>query len=371
MRGVLTNIEKDYSEAGWIDRLIYHEAGTFSDLRQQVEMQSSLLEGIGALNARLLEATSEGELADSLNKAEAALAKLEAIEGESFDDLWLADIRATMRQAHERSIRDGSALGVRTETGGGQGGGQGATSGRCVDEPSVLALLGAKLEQVRAALATDFAARESGGVVVFSNRLTSPSFPQEGQLLSGTMRHVLGLRAPFPPPDFVISNQGSMGDRLVGGGRGDLGGAAGSGLASEATEAKGDRFVAQCWAMGGTEGTFTVRLARPVKVTHVSLEQRPAFASSRHEELAAPKQFTVFGLTSPTDESPLKLGTFEYAPLSNGLSNGGQAGTPKQTFALPFGGSGKPVSLVTLLVRSNHGNPDYTCIHKFRVHSVS
>ena len=50
--------------------------------------------------------------------------------------------------------------------------------------------------------------RNLGGSVVYSHALTSPSYG--GRALGGagaaSVRHVLGLAAPFPPPEFVLAS---------------------------------------------------------------------------------------------------------------------------------------------------------------------
>ncbi|XP_063050365.1 SUN domain-containing protein 2-like [Engraulis encrasicolus] len=116
----------------------------------------------------------------------------------------------------------------------------------------------------------------------------------------------------------------------------------------------------KCWAFEGSEGVFTVGLSMPVRVTHVTLEHVPKSLSPSGHIDSAPKDIAVFGFpdSAEAEEEGEILGRFTYDA----------DGDPIQTFQLPD--SAKAVyHAVQLRVLTNWGNPDYSCIYRFRVHS--
>ncbi len=73
---------------------------------------------------------------------------------------------------------------------------------------------------------------------------------------------------------------------------------------------------------------------------------------------SAPKEFEVYGyLHSENDQEPLFLGKYVYD----------QSGDPLQFFYIMH----PPEEIfyfIELRILSNHGNPNYTCLYRFRVH---
>lgn len=163
-----------------------------------------------------------------------------------------------------------------------------------------------------------------------------------------------------------------------------------------------------CWSFPGV-GTITVRLARPVAVTSFTMEHTPG--SSAFSSSAAPAAFRVTGIPfvwppargavagggrrRRPDASAAAAAT--AAPADGGV--GGPAVSAASAAAVagasPPGqllgeyvyrvgggrshmqvfpvspsapGAGTPMRAVTLEVTSNHGNPHYTCLYRFRVH---
>ncbi|KAL2091770.1 hypothetical protein ACEWY4_011568 [Coilia grayii] len=106
----------------------------------------------------------------------------------------------------------------------------------------------------------------------------------------------------------------------------------------------------RCWAFEGTEGFITIALSYPVCVTHVTLEHIPKSLSPTGRIDSATRDFAIYGWSGCAElEEGDILGRFTYD----------SDGEPIQTFQLQL----------PLRVLSNWGNPEYTCIYRFRVHS--
>lgn len=116
-----------------------------------------------------------------------------------------------------------------------------------------------------------------------------------------------------------------------------------------------DNSLGHCWAFAGSRGFLTIALGVPVIPTHFSLEH--VSESLQVDRSSAPRDFSVFG-HGEMEEKPILLGQYEYA----------LAREPVQTFATQYVLT-RPVRFVRLVVDSNHGRDNYTCIYRFRVHS--
>ncbi|XP_050299606.1 SUN domain-containing protein 3-like [Anthonomus grandis grandis] len=114
----------------------------------------------------------------------------------------------------------------------------------------------------------------------------------------------------------------------------------------------------ECWAFKGSNGGVIVKLLGPIKIDAVSMEHISKNISPSGDSTTAPKDFTVWGLKSLTDRGAL-LGQFTY----------NIDGSLVQTFNLqqPTHDS---FDFVELRVSSNHGNSDFTCVYRFRVHGA-
>jgi SUN domain-containing protein 1/2 len=113
----------------------------------------------------------------------------------------------------------------------------------------------------------------------------------------------------------------------------------------------------RCWAMTGTTGSVVVRLSMPVVVTSVTYEHIPVQISVHGNIDSAPREFEVVALRSENDLDGALLGRFEYD----------RRGRPWQTFQLP-NKPANPIQYVEIKVLSNWGNPEYTCLYRWRVH---
>ncbi|XP_078509077.1 SUN domain-containing protein 3-like [Lissotriton helveticus] len=111
-----------------------------------------------------------------------------------------------------------------------------------------------------------------------------------------------------------------------------------------------------CWAFAGTEGHVTVKLAEVIRPVAVTLQHIPRAISHPGDITSALKDFAIYGLNEGTEEAA-SLGQFTYD----------SEGDPIQTFKLEETKADK-FKYIQLKVLSNWGNPEYTCIYRFRVH---
>jgi SUN domain-containing protein 1/2 len=113
----------------------------------------------------------------------------------------------------------------------------------------------------------------------------------------------------------------------------------------------------ECWAFKGTQGYLVIELSSPMRPTRFSVEHIPKSMSPTGTIDSAPKDFVVFGLeNSDQDPNPVNLGRFTYD----------DNGDPIQMFeSAP---TDRTFKFIELNILSNHGNINYTCLYRFRVH---
>ncbi|XP_050670775.1 klaroid protein-like isoform X2 [Leptidea sinapis] len=123
---------------------------------------------------------------------------------------------------------------------------------------------------------------------------------------------------------------------------------------------------AECWAFQGFPGYLVIRTYAIIEVTGFSLEHMSRLLAAEGKIESAPRNFSVYGLHNEQDPDPHLFGKYIYDAN----------GTSIQYFPVQFpkttnmGGVEYPVAynIVELRVESNHGNPTYTCVYRFRVH---
>ena len=94
-----------------------------------------------------------------------------------------------------------------------------------------------------------------------------------------------------------------------------------------------------------------------MRPTRFSVEHIPKSMSPSGNIDSAPKDFVVFGLeASDQDANPVNLGKFSYD----------DQGEPIQMFESVV--TDKVFKFIELNILSNHGNVNYTCLYRFRVH---
>ncbi|XP_008548514.2 SUN domain-containing protein 1 [Microplitis demolitor] len=112
----------------------------------------------------------------------------------------------------------------------------------------------------------------------------------------------------------------------------------------------------ECWAFRGSNGNVEIELARTALVNSVTLEHIPVTTSLTGFIDSAPKEFRVLGKFR---DKYLLLGSFVY----------NYNGPASQTFEIPKNEMKIiPLKLIMLQILSNWGNPEYTCVYRFRVH---
>ncbi|XP_019111508.2 SUN domain-containing protein 3 [Larimichthys crocea] len=111
----------------------------------------------------------------------------------------------------------------------------------------------------------------------------------------------------------------------------------------------------QCWAFSGGLGYLFIALPHPFTISHVTLGHISKNMSPTGSISSAPKEFSVYGLYGVDEETEVHLGSFLYD----------QDGDSVQTFKVPDYGC---LKFVKLIVQSNWGNRDYTCLYDFRIH---
>ncbi|CAF0845162.1 unnamed protein product [Didymodactylos carnosus] len=118
------------------------------------------------------------------------------------------------------------------------------------------------------------------------------------------------------------------------------------------------RLPGQCFPFKGDQGSIVVKLAVPVVPTEFVLEHLSKRISIVGHVNSAPKNFTVYALRDKHDKEGIVLGRYMY-DAENGLA--------LQRFKPQI----SPVStceFIEIQVTSNWGNPNYTCVYRFRVH---
>lgn len=113
----------------------------------------------------------------------------------------------------------------------------------------------------------------------------------------------------------------------------------------------------RCWAFKGSQGFLVLELSATIYPTGFTLEHIPVSLSPTGSIDSAPKNFSVWGLDSEKDNKGILLGEYSYDVNED----------PLQYFPVEIT-SEKPYSYIELQIHSNHGNLEYTCLYRFRVH---
>ncbi|CAK1547027.1 unnamed protein product [Leptosia nina] len=123
---------------------------------------------------------------------------------------------------------------------------------------------------------------------------------------------------------------------------------------------------AECWAFQGFPGYLVIRTYAIIEVTGFSLEHMSRLLAAEGKIESAPRNFSVYGLHGELDPEPHLFGNYVYDGNSTAIQYF-PVQYPKTT---NIGGVEYPVAydIVELRVESNHGNPTYTCVYRFRVH---
>ncbi|UJR37117.1 hypothetical protein I4U23_029821 [Adineta vaga] len=121
---------------------------------------------------------------------------------------------------------------------------------------------------------------------------------------------------------------------------------------------KHGRMPGQCFPFKGDRGSVVIRLAVPVVPTEFVLEHLSKSISIVGHINSAPNNFTVYALKDKHDKEGVVLGRYFYD-----AENGPALQRFKPQIAnIPV------VEYIEVQVTSNWGNPNYTCLYRFRVH---
>ncbi|GAB0096146.1 uncharacterized protein DMENIID0001_116220 [Sergentomyia squamirostris] len=115
-----------------------------------------------------------------------------------------------------------------------------------------------------------------------------------------------------------------------------------------------------CWAFQGFPGFLVLKLNLPVLVTGFTMEHIPKALAPNGQIDSAPKGFSVWGLVDESDQDPLLFGKYVFEDNGRSLQY-----FPVQNLEIS-----RPHQIVELRIESNHDNPNYTCLYRFRVHGT-
>ncbi|GAB1863849.1 Protein unc-84-like protein A [Camponotus japonicus] len=113
-----------------------------------------------------------------------------------------------------------------------------------------------------------------------------------------------------------------------------------------------------CWAFQDFPGYLLIQLRSAIYVTGFTLEHVSKLILSNENMSSAPKKFNVWGLTNENDPEPVMFGDYEFTYFDDNL----------QYFPVQNAAINRPYEYVELRIHSNHGQLDYTCLYRFRVH---
>ncbi|CAM9516749.1 unnamed protein product [Bubo scandiacus] len=114
-----------------------------------------------------------------------------------------------------------------------------------------------------------------------------------------------------------------------------------------------------CWPFPGHQGQVVIRLSVRVRPTAITVQHIYKEVSPSGSVASAPRDVAVFGVDADGEEEVL-LVTFTYDVTKEAI----------QTFPLKTVPFPRAFSHIKFLVKSNWGNPLYTCIYRVRVHGV-
>ncbi|XP_076753438.1 uncharacterized protein LOC143424930 [Xylocopa sonorina] len=113
-----------------------------------------------------------------------------------------------------------------------------------------------------------------------------------------------------------------------------------------------------CWAFQDFPGYLLIKLRSLVYVTGFTIEHAPRSILPNEEMRSAPKKFNVWGFVDENDSAPVMFGDYEFEASDESLQY-----FPVQNTAIDTA-----YEYVELRIHSNHGQLEYTCLYRFRVH---
>ncbi|XP_040397892.1 sperm-associated antigen 4 protein-like [Cygnus olor] len=116
-----------------------------------------------------------------------------------------------------------------------------------------------------------------------------------------------------------------------------------------------DVSLGNCWAFQGSQGQVVIRLPAKIQAAMVTIHHTSEMDSELGKFSSAPRDFTISGVDEETEAETL-LGAFTY----------GVQKKPMQTF--PLQKIPRAFQFIKIVIQSNWGNPEYTCIYRVQVH---
>ncbi|NXR72640.1 SPAG4 protein, partial [Pycnonotus jocosus] len=123
-----------------------------------------------------------------------------------------------------------------------------------------------------------------------------------------------------------------------------------------------------CWAFKGHQGQVVIRLPARVHLTAITVQHITKNASPSGTINSAPKDIAVFVSLLGTSGGALARGGDREEETLLGMFSYNVEKGPMQTFPLKNMLLPRAFSQVKLIVKSNWGNPWYTCIYGVKVH---
>ncbi|XP_011880580.1 PREDICTED: SUN domain-containing protein 2-like isoform X2 [Vollenhovia emeryi] len=117
-----------------------------------------------------------------------------------------------------------------------------------------------------------------------------------------------------------------------------------------------------CWAFQDFPGYLIIKLRSAIYVTGFTLEHIPRRILPNGDISSAPRKFNVWGLLSEDDLEPVMFGEYEFTANSD---------ESWQYFPVQNTEIKSPYEYVELRIHSNHGELNFTCLYRFRVHGRS
>ncbi|KFV73590.1 SUN domain-containing protein 2, partial [Struthio camelus australis] len=111
----------------------------------------------------------------------------------------------------------------------------------------------------------------------------------------------------------------------------------------------------RCWCFRGSQGQVVIKLPARIRPTAITVQHISQAVSPPASISSSPKEIAVSGLDEEGGDT--LLGSFTYDVEREAI----------QSFRLK-NELLKAFQYIQILVRSNWGNPEYTCIYRVQVH---
>ncbi|KAL7692717.1 putative SUN domain-containing protein [Plasmopara halstedii] len=304
----------------------------------------------------MLQKSSSGPTSDAANENARVMSMINELKDwrESFEHKMKVEMQ---RKVHEIESRLSSVLQDEKSS---LSSSVDAFRGLDATDPGILRVIEVAVQavEIKKTGRVDHAALANGASIIYSER---DLLYQEGSSLTQLLNRIVGLSVfeneKFTSPSFRRAPNSILGQLLSSGenpwwlsrhnGRPET-------ALSETME------IGSCWGIAGSSGRLSVKFAQQIIADAVTIDHIPAQIASDFS--SAPYQFRILGIAGhPLRETVdlISFGNFSYA----------SKGPASQSFRLTSPLSQRsPIDGITLEILSNHGNAEYTCLYRFRVH---